>query len=59
MSAVEFAKIMREEHGVAMSPYVDPLTVRAVTHMDVTREDCARGIAAVNATATSGQLKVN
>jgi threonine aldolase len=59
MSATEFAKVMREEHGVAMSPYVDPLTVRAVTHMDVSREDCHKGVAAVYATATNGQLKVN
>jgi threonine aldolase len=59
MTATEFARVMREEHGVAMSPYVDPLTVRAVTHMDVTRADCVKGIAAVNATAANGQLKVN
>ncbi len=58
MTAPEFAKVMRDEHGVAMSPYIDPLTIRAVTHMDVDREDCAKGIAAVHATATSGQLKV-
>lgn len=59
MSAVEFAKVMREEHSVAMSPYIDPLTVRAVTHMDVSREDCLKGISAVHATATTGQLKVS
>ena len=58
MTAAEFARIMHEDHGVRMSPYVDPTTVRAVTHMDVTREDCAKGIAAVNAVATNGQLRV-
>ena len=56
MSAVEFARVMRETQGVAMSPYVDPMTVRAVTHMDVDRADCVKGIAAVNAVATNGQL---
>lgn len=58
MSAAEFAAVMRGEHGVAMSPYVDPLTVRAVTHMDVTRDDCVKAIAAVHATAKNGQLHV-
>lgn len=58
MTAAEFARLMREEHGVRMSPYVDPLTVRAVTHIDVSREDCVKGIAAVKAVATGGQLKV-
>lgn len=58
MTAAEFARIMHEDHGVRMSPYVDPTTVRAVTHMDVTREDCVKGIAAVNAVATNGQLRV-
>ena len=57
MTAAEFARLMREEHGVRMSPYVDPLTIRAVTHLDVSRDDCIKGIAAVNAVATS-QLKV-
>jgi len=30
-----------------------------VTHMDVGREDCVKGIAAVHATAKNGQLNVN
>ncbi|MCA9860917.1 MAG: aminotransferase class I/II-fold pyridoxal phosphate-dependent enzyme [Thermomicrobiales bacterium] len=55
MSAAEFARILREEHGVSMSPYVDPLTVRAVTHIDVGREDCVKAIAAVHAVATGVQ----
>jgi hypothetical protein len=38
---------------------VDPTTVRAVTHMDVTREDCIKGIAAVQAVANGGQLRVH
>ena len=58
MSAAEFARILHEDHGVRMSPYVDPMTVRAVTHMDITRDDCVKGIAAVNAVATNGQLRV-
>lgn len=56
MSAVEFAKALREQQGVAMSPYIDPYTMRAVTHMDVTREDCAAAIAAVDAVARSARL---
>jgi threonine aldolase len=59
MTATDFVNVMKSEHGVAMSPYIDPQTVRAVTHMDVTREDCLKAIAAVHATATNGQLKVN
>ena len=58
MTAVEFAGIMKAEHGVAMSPYIDPRTIRAVTHMDVDRADCEKGIAAVSAVALSGQLRV-
>lgn len=58
LSAAEFARVMRETHGVRMSPYVDPLTIRAVTHLDVDRDDCVKGIEAVRAVATGGQLKV-
>ncbi len=58
MSATEFARILKTEHGVAMSPYIDPRTVRAVTHMDVDRADCAKGIDAVAAVAATGQLRV-
>ncbi len=59
MSSAEFARVLHEDHGVRMSPYVDPTTVRAVTHMDVTREDCVKGIAAVHAVAIGGQLRVH
>lgn len=58
MTAAEFARILREEHGVSMSPYVDPTMIRAVTHMDVDRQDCIDAIAAVNAVARGGQLHV-
>lgn len=58
MTAAEFARVMREQHGVRMSPYIDPLTIRAVTHLDVDRGDCVKGIAAVHAVATGGQLHV-
>ena len=34
---------------------IDPLTVRAVTHIDVGREDCVKAIAAVHAVATGVQ----
>ncbi len=59
MTSSEFAGVLHEDHGVRMSPYVDPTTVRAVTHMDVTREDCLKGIAAVQSVANGGQLRVH
>lgn len=58
MTGNEFARVMKSVHGVAMSPYIDPRTIRAVTHLDVNRADCEKGIAAVNAVATNGQLRV-
>lgn len=57
MSAVDFARALREEHGVSMSPYIDPRTVRAVTHMDVDRDDCAKAIAAVEAVAAGARQR--
>jgi len=33
-----------EENGVRMAPYVLPTWIRAVTHLDVTREDCERAV---------------
>lgn len=36
-----------EERGVRMANYPDPRTIRAVTHHDVSRDDCARTIEVV------------
>jgi threonine aldolase len=36
-----------EEQGVRMSPYVLPTWIRAVTHLDVSREDCERAVEAL------------
>ncbi len=41
-----------------MGQYPDPTKIRAVTHLDVDRDDCVKGIAAVQAVASGGQLKV-
>ncbi len=36
-----------EEQGVRMSPYVTPTWIRAVTHLDVSREDCEKAVEAL------------
>jgi threonine aldolase len=36
-----------EEQGVRMSPYVLPTWIRAVTHLDVSREDCEKAVEAL------------
>lgn len=36
-----------EEQGVRMSPYVLPGWIRAVTHLDVSREDCEKAVEAL------------
>jgi threonine aldolase len=47
MTAAEVAGRLIEEHGVRMSPYIDSSTIRAVTHLDVTRQDCERAVGAL------------
>jgi threonine aldolase len=54
LRAAEVAGRMLEEHGVRMSPYIDATTIRAVTHLDVSREDCARAVEAVRAVCAKG-----
>jgi threonine aldolase len=49
LSAAEVAGRILEEHGVRMSPYIDQTTIRAVTHLDVSREECERAVEAVRA----------
>lgn len=36
-----------EEQGVRMAPYVLPTWIRAVTHLDVSREDCEKAVEAL------------
>jgi threonine aldolase len=36
-----------EEQGVRMAPYVLPTWIRAVTHLDVSREDCEAAVDAL------------
>lgn len=47
MTAAEVATRLLDEHGVRMSPYIDRTTIRAVTHLDVSRGDCERAIEAM------------
>lgn len=37
-----------EQRGVRMAPYLTGTTIRAVTHLDVTRADCEQAIAALH-----------
>jgi threonine aldolase len=53
LSNAEFCRHLVDEHGVRMSPYIDQTCVRAVTHLDVSRQDCERAIEAVGAVATA------
>jgi threonine aldolase len=41
-----------EAQGVRMAPYVLPTWIRAVTHLDVTREDCERAVEALRRAVT-------
>jgi threonine aldolase len=36
-----------EEQGVRMAPYILPTWIRAVTHLDVSREDCEKAVEAL------------
>jgi threonine aldolase len=45
-SASEFTERLKA-HGVLMNEAASPREVRAVTHYDVTRDDCARAVEAV------------
>ncbi|CAN5866098.1 threonine aldolase family protein [soil metagenome] len=40
LTAREFADRLLAEHNVRVSPYYQQTTVRAVTHLDVSRDDC-------------------
>jgi threonine aldolase len=46
LNAIEFAEQLKA-HGVLMNEAATPREVRAVTHYDVTREDCAQAVDAV------------
>ncbi|MGH2559707.1 MAG: threonine aldolase family protein [Thermomicrobiales bacterium] len=45
-SALEVERAL-EERGVRMSPYITGTTIRAVTHLDVSRADCERAVEAL------------
>jgi threonine aldolase len=47
MNAVEFIARMKDEHDVLFSPLMDATSVRAVTHLDVSRADVEAAVAAV------------
>jgi threonine aldolase len=51
LSAKEFADLLLNDFGVRMSPYVDKTTIRAVTHLDVSRMECEKAIEAVQTLA--------
>jgi threonine aldolase len=51
LSAKEFADLLLNDFGVRMSPYVDKSTIRAVTHLDVSRMECEKAIEAVQTLA--------
>ena len=51
MTAHEFTDRLLSDYGVRMSPYIDRSTIRAVTHLDVTRRDCQKAVEAVQALA--------
>lgn len=53
LSARDFADRLFAEYDVRVSPYVDPGTVRAVTHLDVSREDCLQAADAIEALCLS------
>jgi len=57
MTAAEVATRLVEDHAVRMSPYIDGTTIRAVTHLDVTREACERAVAAVQEVCAAGAAK--
>jgi threonine aldolase len=48
LSAREFADRLLAEHGVRVSPYYDATTVRAVTHLDVSQDECEQAAAAIS-----------
>jgi len=56
MTAVEFADHLLREHDVRVGPYADKTTVRIVTHLDVSRADCERAVAAIRDVVMSRQL---
>ncbi|CAN5782794.1 threonine aldolase family protein [soil metagenome] len=53
MSARAFADKLLADHDVRVSPYYDATTVRAVTHLDVSRADCEAAADAIDSVATS------
>jgi threonine aldolase len=54
MTAQEVAERLLREHDVRISPYIDKATIRAVTHLDVSRADCERGGVAQRQAETVG-----
>lgn len=49
LTSHQVAQRLLDEHGVRMSPYIDQTTIRAVTHLDVSRADCERAVEALRA----------
>jgi threonine aldolase len=56
MTAREFADRLLQDHDVRVSPYIDSSTIRIVTHLDVSRADCERAVAAIRDVASRSQL---
>jgi threonine aldolase len=57
LTASEVAGRLIQEHDVRMSPYIDATTIRAVTHLDVSRADCERAVEAVRAVCTASAAR--
>jgi threonine aldolase len=55
MTSVQVADRMVQEFGVRMVPYIDQTTIRAVTHLDVSREDCEKAVDALAAVCASAK----
>jgi len=51
LNAREFTGRLLTEHQVRVSPYYDRMTVRAVTHLDVTQEQCVKAACAMSKVA--------
>lgn len=53
LTAQEYANRLLNEHNVRISPYYDVAVVRAVTHLDISRNDCETAAEAMADIATS------
>lgn len=57
LSAADFSARLLAEHDVRVNPYIDRTTIRAVTHLDVSRADCERTVSAIAAVAKDAMAK--